>query len=134
MAKGDTLDRLIRMTEEHSAGRPGNFPLGPDSAISQDAYIFGIDVDDYVTELEKEFGPVVWTFPWLHYTDQTASSRGCRACIVAPFVVPWFLFKKLVFGPESLPRPDPKHHPYRLTLRQIAEAIDAGGWPEDYWP
>jgi hypothetical protein len=134
MQQEDTLDRLIKLTERFAAGRPGNFPLGPDSAISQDAYIFGVDLDDYVAELEKEFGPVVWTIPWLLYTDQTGSARGCRACIIAPFVIPWMLLKKLVVGPESLHFPDPRHHPYRLTLRQIADAIDAGGWPEDYWP
>jgi hypothetical protein len=134
MPQEDTLDRLIRLTEEHSAGRPGNFPLGPDSAISQDAYIFGIDVDDYVAKLDEEFGPVVWTIPWLAYTDQTASSRGCRACIIAPVIIPWLLFKRMVFGSESLPLPDPRHYPHRLTLRHVAEAIDAGGWPKDYWP
>jgi hypothetical protein len=134
MAQEDTLGRLIKLTERYAAGRPCNFPLDSESAISQDAYIFGIDVDDYVADLEIEFGPAVRTIPWLHYTDQTASSRGCRACIVAPFLIPWLLFKKLVFGPESLPRPDPRNHPYRLTLRQIADAIDDGGWPEDYWP
>ena len=130
----DTLDRLIELTERHSKGRPGNFPLGPDSAISQDAYIFGIDLDDYVSELEAKFGPAVWTIPWLHYTDQTGSARGCRACIVAPVVLPWMLLKKLFLGAEALKMPDPRNHPYRLTLRQIADAIDAGGWPEDYWP
>lgn len=134
MAEDGTLDRLIKLTEKHSVGRPGNFPLGPDSAISQDAYIFGIDVDDYVDELEKEFGPVVRTIPWLYYTDQTGSARGCRACLLLPLVIPWMLFKKLIFGPNSLSRPNPRNYPYRLTLRQIADAINNGGWPEDYWP
>jgi hypothetical protein len=134
MRQEGTLDRLIKLTERHSADRPGNFPLGPDSAISQDAYIFGIDVDDYVAELEKEFGPAVWTIPWLDYTDQTLSARGCRACIVAPFLIPWLLIKRAIFGSESLPHVDPKNFPHRLTLRDIADAIDAGGWPEDYWP
>jgi hypothetical protein len=134
MPQGDTLDRLIKVTERYSLDRPANVPLGPESAISQDAYIFGIDVDDYVADLEKEFGPVVYTIPWLDYTDQTGSVRGCRACIVTPVILPWMLLKKLVLGPESIKIPDPRHHPYRLTLGQIADAIDAGGWPKDYRP
>ena len=130
----ETIDRLIRITERFAKERPSNLPLGADSAISQDAYIFGIDVDDYVNALEKEFGPVVRSIPWLHYTDQTGSARGCRACIVIPFIVPWIFLKKFVLGPESIRIPEPKQHPYRLTLQQIADAIDAGGWPKDYWP
>ena len=133
MEQKDTLSRLIELTERYAAGRPGNFPLGPDSAISQDAYIFGVDVDDYVGELEQEFGPVVYTIPWLVYTDQTNSARGCRACLAIPIIVPWLMLKSLILGRKNL-GPDPRQHPYRLTMRQIAEAIDAGGWPEDYWP
>ena len=129
----DTLERLIRVTEEHSTGRPGNFPLNADSAVSQDAYIFGVDVDDYVTRLEAEFGPAVWTIPWLHYTDQRYSHRGWQACIIAPFLVPWLMAKGALVGRKAI-APDPVNHPYRLTLRQVAEAIDNGGWPEEFWP
>ena len=134
MKQGSTLDRLIKLTERYSSGRPANFPLGPESAISQDAYIFGIDVDDYVAELEREFGQVVYTIPWLLYTDQTNSVRGYRACLAIPVLVPWLILKRIILGRDGVGGPDPKSHPYRLTLNHIAEAIDAGGWPEDYWP
>ena len=129
-----TLDRLIRRTERFAADRDSNLPLGPESAISQDVDLYGLDVDDYVSELEEEFGSVVRTIPWLHYTDQTGSVRGCKACVVAPVWIPWILLKVAFLGKASLKLPEPENYPRRLTLAQIAQAIDDGGWPQDYWP
>jgi hypothetical protein len=135
MTEAATGERLLIATRRFVKDRGGDGDeIQLDDAVCQDLLIFGIDVDDYVAILELEFGPVVGTIPWLHYTDQTLCSRGCRACVIAPFLIPWILFKKLAFGPESLPRADPRNYPHRLTLRQVAEAIDAGGWSEDYWP
>jgi len=79
MTEGDTLKRLIDVTERFVAGRPGNFPLHSHSSISQDAYIFGIDAYDYFGELEADFGPVVREIPWMEWTDQTESYYGCAA-------------------------------------------------------
>ncbi len=95
--------------------------------------IFGVDVEDYVGELEEDIGPIVWSIPWLYYTDQTSSFRGW-GCLLAP---PWILgrmVRSLFAGGPVLPRPHPKDHPNRMTLREIAEIIDAGGWPQDRKP
>jgi len=105
-----------------------------DDAIGQDLFILGIDTDDFVDELEREFGEVVWTIPWAYFTDQTGSYRGCAACVMMPLLIPWMLTKKMILGSESLSRPHPKDFPHRLTLSEIAAAIDEGGWPKDWRP
>ena len=129
MPEETTLQRLIGVTEKFAEGRPGNFPLGPHSSISQDAYIFGIDTYDYFGELEAEFGPVVREIPWMEWTDQTDSYYGCAAgCF------PLILLARLLVWPFTrrplLKHPDPKGFSRRLELGQIAKVIDQGYWEE----
>jgi hypothetical protein len=129
MAQGDTLGRLIDLTEKFAAGRPGNFPLGPHSALSQDAYIFGIDVYDYFEELKAEFGPIVDEIPWLEWTDQTDSYYGCAAgCF--PLILLGRLLAWPIKGGPLIKIPDPKNFPRRLELEHIAKVIDQGYWEE----
>jgi hypothetical protein len=129
MAEGDTLERLISVTEKFAADRPGNIPLGAHSSISQDAYIFGIDTYDYFGELEAEFGPIVRQIPWMEWTDQTDSYYGCAACcfplIILGRLVAWPLTRR-----RLLKSPDPKEFPRRLELGHIAKVIDQGYWEE----
>src|SRR5947209_19630450 len=123
MAGQDTLDRLIKVTEEYVGNRPANLPLGPESAISQDAYIFGVDVDDYVEVLDSEFGPVVWQIPWLQFTDQSDSYRGCAVGLFS-----FILIGRVIAWPFTrasfLKVPRPKAFPNRLELAHIAAVID----------
>ena len=134
MAPSNVEQRVLDATRRHLEGRGWKESVELDDAVCQDLLIFGIDVDEYVGELNSEFGEIVWTIPWGYYTDQTGSYRGCRACVVAPFLVPWMLFKKVAFGAETLTMPNPKNFPHRLTLRQIAQVIERGGWPIDWRP
>lgn len=99
------------------------------SALCQDAYIFGVDVDDYVYELKQSFGDVVYEIPWLHFTDQTASFRGW-ACLIVPFWMIWRLMRWPVMGGTVFPRPQPRTFPLRLELRHIAYVIQQGEWIE----
>lgn len=135
MAKTATEQRLIAATWRFMEGRGGwEGQIDLDDSVCQDLYILGLDADDYVEELDREFGDVVWTIPWAHFTDQSGSYRGCSACIVAPFMIPWLVLKNILVGDRSLSGPDPKDFPHRLTLREVAAAIDAGGWPKDWRP
>jgi len=135
MTETSTEKRLLAATWRFMEGRGGWVgSIELDDAVCQDLFILGIDTDDFIGELEKEFGAVVWTIPWAHFTDQTGSYRGCAACIVMPFLIPWMLIKKLILGGGSLSRPNPTDFPHRLTLREVAAAIDAGGWPKDWQP
>lgn len=128
-----TLDRVIELTREYCDNRAGGqasgFELDADSAVCQDALIFGIDVDDYVHALEAEFGPVVREIPWLTYTDQTSSFRGCGV-LAAPFWLLWRLPASLLKGEPLIPRADPRRFPERLTLAHMAAVIDARHWIE----
>ena len=129
MTDSATETRVLAATRRYLAERGGGEPsINLDDAVCQDLMIFGVDVEDYVEELEKDFGPVVWSIPWGHYTDQTGSYRGCGACLIAPFLIPWMAFKTAFFGAKSLNQPHPREHPHRLTLREVAAAVDAGGW------
>jgi hypothetical protein len=127
-----TVDRVIAVTNRflENRGHPDDsFVAVAQSAVCQDAYIFGVDVDDYVAELENEFGQVVWIIPWLRFTDQTSSFRGWR-CLAFPF---WFLFRllRLPFrtGPV-IPKSDPRNFGPRLELDHIAKIIEQGEWVE----
>jgi len=129
---GDTIDRVMDATLKYIAhrGQPDpDFVLSPSSAICQDAAIFGIDVDDYVNELEDTFGPVIRQIPWLRYTDQTASFRGC-GCLAFPF----WLMARIIIWPfrkgKIIPRANPREFGPRLELQHIAKVIDAGHWLE----
>lgn len=112
----------------------GDEAVSLDDAVCQDLMIFGVDVEDYVSELESEFGEVVWTIPWAYYTDQRGSYRGFTACLVMPVLIPWALLKRIFPGLPGLNPPNPRGHPHRLTLQEVAEVIDAGGWPKDWQP
>ncbi|HEX6218463.1 MAG TPA: hypothetical protein VFZ35_04235 [Sphingomicrobium sp.] len=129
MTLTNTLARLIELTEKHAEGRPSNFPLGPNSAISQDAYIFGIDLDDYVQKLHEEFGPIILEIPWLNYTDQSDSYRGC-AVAMFPFILLGRLVAQPITRRPLLRRPNPKAFPDRLELAHVAKVIDQGYWEE----
>ena len=125
------LDATRRFLESRD-GEPG--PIGLDAAVCQDLLIFGVDVEEYVWALEEEFGKVVWTIPWRHYTDQTSSFRGCGGCLLFwPWLVLQFI-RKILRGGPVIPRPHPREHPFRLTLREISEAIEAGGWSKEWRP
>lgn len=123
----ETLWRLIEITSDFCVNRPADVPLKGDSAVCQDAYIFGIDVEDYVAALEKEFGPIVWEIPWLNFTDQTSSFRGCGTILVFPWLL-WRCLMLLIRGGPLIPRPDPRGFAPRLELRHIAAVIDRGEW------
>lgn len=137
MRQSDIEKRVLEATRRYLAERAGEDPTAVsaalDDAVCQDLMILGVDVEDYVWALETEFGDVVWTIPWLHYTDQTNSFRGCGCLMVPPWLV-WRLMKKLVRGGTVMDCPHPRDHPHRLTLREVAAAIEAGGWPKDWRP
>ena len=129
MADDETLERLIAITESFADDRPVEGPLTAKSAITQDAYIFGIDAYDYFGELEAEFGPVIREIPWLEWTDQTDSYYGC-----AVGCFPVILLGRLVAWPITraplLKLPNPKDYPRRLELGHVAKVIDQGYWSE----
>ena len=130
-----TEERLLEATRRYLSARSEEDlqSINLDDAICQDLDIFGIDVDEYVWALEEEFGSVVWTIPWLHYTDQTSSFRGC-GCLAFP---PWLLMqfaRKAIRGGPALPLPRPKEFLNRLTLRDIASTIDRGGGARGWRP
>ena len=131
----DTEEKVLGATRGFLIERGGDpqMSLSLDDAVCQDLMIFGVDVEDYVGELEKDLGPVVWSIPWGHFTDQTSSFRGCGIL----FFPPWFLWRSvrsLVVDGPIIPRANPKQHPHRLTIGDIASAIEAGGWPVDCRP
>jgi hypothetical protein len=129
MSYDDTLKRLIEITEEFSRGRPTNAPLTAKSAVSQDAYIFGIDVYDYAKELEAEYGGVVDEIPWLQWTDQSDSYYGCAVgCF--PFIFLGRLLAWPITRAPLLKRPDPKNFPRRLELGHLAKVLEQNYWIE----
>ena len=135
MAEATTEERVLEATRRYLERRGDTSEdVQLDDSVCQDLMIFGVDVEDYVDELESDFGKVVWTIPWAYYTDQRGSYRGCMACIVAPVLIPWALLKRVFPGFPGLNPPDAREHPHRLTLREIAAAIEAGGWPQDWQP
>lgn len=126
----ETLEKLIQITNEfrsysNDIGDQNSF--GPNTAICQDAMIFGIDVEDYVAELENEFGEFVWQIPWGNFTDQTFSFRGCGTALL-PFHLIWRMIRWSFVGGEIIPKPDPKNFPKRLELAHIAKVIDQARW------
>jgi len=100
--------------------------ITPATIMATDARIDGIDVDDFVADLEAEFGPIVREIPWLRFSDQRASFRGC-ACVIAPF---WLLWRAMLYpiNREWVPLPNGAVEP--LTVGHIARVIDAGYWIE----
>jgi hypothetical protein len=132
MSLEDTEQKVLNATRRHLQARGGDWDsqIGLDDAICQDLMIFGVDIEDYVGELEEDFGKVVWTIPWLHFSDQTSSFRGGGCLFFPPWLV-WRLVRRLFVPGPIIPRADPRNHPYRLTLREIAKIIDEGGWPQD---
>jgi hypothetical protein len=125
-----TTERVLDVTRRFLQRRGGDdAQLTAASAVCQDAMIFGIDVDDYAHSLEAEFGPIVRDIPWLRYTDQTSSFRGC-GCILVPFWLLSHVPAKLLKGESLIARPDPRNFPRRLTFGHVAAVIDAGAWFE----
>ncbi|WP_326524213.1 hypothetical protein [Sphingomonas sp.] len=126
-------------TEARVAQAMGEFGCLPvaeitrDTAMAQDAYIDGIDVDDFVGVLHDEFGEVIRDIPWLSFSDQRASFRGCAVALL-PF---WLIARVFVrpSGESILARPGEVAYP-RLTVGHIAQVIDQGYWtqPEDMAP
>lgn len=127
-----TLERVINITEKflQIRGHPDDdFVVTASSAVCQDAYIYGVDVDDYVDEMEGEFGDVVWIIPWLRFTDQAAAFRGWGILIF-----PFWLVGRIASWPfhmgRIIPAPDPRTFGHRLEFEHIAKVIDAGQWSE----
>ena len=107
----------------------GDLAYGAKTAVTQDALIYCLDVDDYVSGLEETFGPIVREIPWLLYTDQTSTHRGCLPAI--PFLlVALARLPLLLIGKPVIPGPDPRNFGPRLTLGHIAYVIDQGYWTE----
>ena len=129
MANQDTLERLVAITEAFAKDRPATLPLTAKSAITQDAYIFGIDAYDYFGELEAEFGPVVREIPWLKWTDQSDSYYG-RGVGCFPFILLCRLLAWPITRRPLLNSPDPRRFERRLELGHIAKVIDQGYWSE----
>ncbi len=102
--------------------------ITPETAMAQDAHIDGIDVDDFVMQLREEFGSTINDIPWLLFSDQRDSARGCMAVMGVPF---WLLWRWLTRpkGTSILSRPGTFAHP-RLTVAHIARVIDQGRWEE----
>jgi hypothetical protein len=97
-----------------------------DWAMSQDAGIDGIDVDDFVMDLEARFGSIVSDIPWGRFSDQRASFRGC-AVWFAPLWLVWRLFRWPFDGYWV---PPPNGGEERLTVKHLATVLDAGEWIE----
>lgn len=124
------LDRLIEITTDFTRERGVNeidLRFDAHTAISQDALIFGIDVEDYASVLGEEFGEIVWEIPWLRYTDQTSSFRGF-GCAFVPFWFVWRFLRWPLAGGNLIERPHPRTHPLRLELGHIAKVIEQGHW------
>ena len=128
----DVLQRVIQVTNEFRSdpNDPESWnSFGPNTAVCQDAMIFGVHVEDYVDKLEEEFGAIVWQIPWLEYTDQTDSFRGC-AVFWLPFVLLGRLISKTFTGNPILKNPDPRNFSKRLELGHIAKVIENDHWIE----
>lgn len=97
-----------------------------DLSISHDAKIDGIDVYDFVKELESTFGPVVWTVPWARFSDQRASFYGCQIALV-PF---WFLWRLLRWPVDGHWLPLPTGGAERLTVGHLTSVLFRKEWFE----
>ena len=109
-------------------GQLGVEEIGSDTAMAQDALIDGIDVDDFVSALEAEFGEIVREIPWLAFSDQRASFRGCMSLLGLPLWLVWRFIARPV-GERILQPVGTLAHP-RLTVGHIAQVIDSGYWFE----
>ncbi|MBM3928214.1 MAG: hypothetical protein FJ335_07135 [Sphingomonadales bacterium] len=118
--------RVAQIMSRHGS-RLSLHEFSPDTAMAQDAIIDGIDVDDLVFDLEDEFGLVIREIPWLRFSDQRASFRGCGIVLYPAWVV-WRLFVRKSDEPIHI-LPDPQLFP-RLTVSHIAGVIDRGEWFE----
>lgn len=125
----DILARVIAITNDFRGGGASDSGFNSETAVCQDAMIWGIDVDDYVDQLEAEFGNVVRKIPWLHYTDQSFSFRNFEVLFI-PFAIVWRLIRWPFLNEPLVRVADPENHPNRLTLSHIASVIDKGEWFE----
>ncbi len=86
------VGEIVRETVAQHGCRLESAEITDETTISQDAKIDGIDVYDFVNELEESFGAMVWSIPWSRFSDQRASFYGCQTAIV-PFWLIWRLFR-----------------------------------------
>ena len=100
--------------------------IGATTAMSQDAGIDGIDVDEFVCALWRQYGEIVNEIPWQRFSDQRASFRGC-GCLLFPG---WLLWRLVVRKPGERVIPPPNGGDERITVRHIARVIDQGFWSE----
>jgi hypothetical protein len=100
--------------------------IKPDTSMSHDARIDGIDIDDFAHDMHQEFGAIVYEIPWLRFSDQRASFRGC-GCLMLPF---WLVWRLIVRASGEPMLPPPNGGDERLTVRHIARVIDQGFWSE----
>ena len=121
-----TMRGVAEVMSSHGA-RLGLSEITQDTAMSQDARIDGIEVDDFVFTLEKRFGAVVWSIPWGRFSDQRASFRGCIGCLVFPAWLAWRVFAR-IRGEPLIPPPNGGEE--RITVGHIARVIDQGFWSE----
>lgn len=127
-----TLERVMIVTDSFlkKRGHPDkDFVVTTKSAVCQEAYIYGVDIDDYVMELESEFGEIVWKIPWLKFTDQTASFRGWGS-LIFPFWILWRLLSWPFHLNTIIPASDPRNFGPRLEFWHIAKVLDDGHWTE----
>jgi hypothetical protein len=100
--------------------------ITPDTSMSHDAQIDGIDVDDFARDMHQEFGEIALEIPWLRFSDQRTSFRGYE-CLMLPI---WLLWRWIVRSRGEPVIPLPNGGDERLTVRHIAKVIDQGFWSE----
>jgi hypothetical protein len=94
------------------------------TSMAVDAKIDGLDVYDFVKELEATFGPVVWTIPWGRFSDQRASFYGCQTVLV-PFWLLWRLYR-WPFDGHWIPPTNGGDE--RLTVGHLTSVLFKGEW------
>lgn len=104
--------------EEH-----GCLAATPESALTQDLGITGLDVDDFALKLAERYGEWVADWPWHRYTDLNEGT-DVRGCLLLPFLPLMLLYRVLrrrVLFPQD-------GELGRLELGHIAKVLEAGEW------
>jgi hypothetical protein len=109
-----TLERVIEIAV--IAGRADRADCLPDAAVHPELAINGVEGDEFVDALCKEFGDWIADWPWARFVDfnEPPASSGPKI---------WKLLR--------LPNPEvafPGYVEERLTLGHIAAVIDNGQW------